>query len=122
MFYRLGKKKKLRKTSEGCVSYPPSQVYVGRLIFKQLQRHLRADVSKYQPEVRYSEKYIIIHILRGDFLSLNESVIFWRFFIIFNILNVSFDEKLANFKAQNRQLIVYHVKERYLFFQNLFSN
>ena len=36
-----------------------------------------------------SEKYIIIHILRGDLLSLNENVIFWRFFIIFNILNVS---------------------------------
>ena len=36
----------------------------------------------------YSEEYLIAHILSGDLLSLNESVIFWRFFIIFNILNV----------------------------------
>ena len=36
----------------------------------------------------YSEKYIIIHVLRGDLLSSNENVIFWRFFIISNILNV----------------------------------
>ena len=28
------------------------------------------------------------HILSGELLNLNESVIFWRFFIIFNILNV----------------------------------
>ena len=36
----------------------------------------------------YSEEYLIAHILSGDLLSLNESVIFWRFFIIFNILIV----------------------------------
>ena len=34
----------------------------------------------------YSEKYIIIYILRGDLLSFNQGVIFWRFVIIFNIL------------------------------------
>ena len=39
-------------------------------------------------KIVYSEKYIIVHILSGDLLSLNENVIFWRFFIIFNILNV----------------------------------
>ena len=38
--------------------------------------------------ITHSEKYIIVHILRGDLLSLNENVIFWRFFIIFDILNV----------------------------------
>ena len=31
---------------------------------------------------------MIIYILWGDLLSLNENVILWRFFIIFNILNV----------------------------------
>ena len=36
----------------------------------------------------YSKEYIIAHILSGDSLGLNENVIFWRFFIIFNILNV----------------------------------
>ena len=35
-----------------------------------------------------SEEYIIAHILSGDLLGLNENVIFWRFFMIFNILNV----------------------------------
>ena len=39
-------------------------------------------------QITYSEEYLIAHILSGDLLSLNESVIFWRFFIIFNILNV----------------------------------
>ena len=39
-------------------------------------------------KITYSEKYIIVHILSGDLLSLNENVIFWRFFLIFNILNV----------------------------------
>ena len=48
---------------------------------------------------------MIILILRGDLLSFNENVVFWRFFIIFNILNVRFDEKMANFKAQNRRLV-----------------
>ena len=67
-------------------------------------------------------------ILSGDLLSLNENVIFW-FFLLFSIFwTFSFDEKRANFKAQNRRLVprfkqrvLYHVKERYLFFQNLFS-
>ena len=36
----------------------------------------------------YLEEYIIAHILSGDLFGLNENVIFWRFFIIFNILNV----------------------------------
>ena len=39
-------------------------------------------------QITYSEEYIIAHILSGDLLSLNENAIFWRFFIIFNILNV----------------------------------
>ena len=39
-------------------------------------------------QITYSEEYSIAHILSGDLLSLNESVIFWRFFISFNILNV----------------------------------
>ena len=37
----------------------------------------------------YSDKDIIMHILRGDLLSFNKNVMFWRFFIIFNILNIS---------------------------------
>ena len=41
-----------------------------------------------QTTITCSEKYIIIHILSGDLLSLYENVIFWRFFIIFNISNV----------------------------------
>ena len=39
-------------------------------------------------QITYSEEYLIAHILSGDLLSLNESVIFWRFLIFFNILNV----------------------------------
>ena len=38
-------------------------------------------------QITYSEKYIIVLILSGD-LSLTVNVIFWRFFIFFNILNV----------------------------------
>ena len=37
--------------------------------------------------------------LSGDLLSLNESVIFWRFFIIFNILNVFVQWKNGKFQS-----------------------
>ena len=47
----------------------------------------------------YSEKYIIIHILRGDLLNLNENVIFWRLLIIFNILNVRVGWKIGKFQS-----------------------
>ena len=39
-------------------------------------------------KIKCSEKYIIVYILSGDLLSLNKNVIFWRFLITFNILNV----------------------------------
>ena len=42
---------------------------------------------------------IIVHILSGDLLSLNESVIFWTFFIIFNILNVFVQWKNGKFQS-----------------------
>ena len=45
---------------------------------------------KSEQQITYSEKYIIICILRGDLLSFNQGVIFWRFFIIFNILKSVF--------------------------------
>ena len=44
-------------------------------------------------------KYIIIYILWGNLLSLNENVIFWRFFIIFNILNVFVQWKNGKFQS-----------------------
>ena len=49
----------------------------------KMQIHCNVD-----DKINYSEEYTIAHILNGDLLSLNENVIFWRFFIIFNILNV----------------------------------
>ena len=71
---------------------------------------------------------MIIYISWGDLLSLNENVIFWRFFIIFNILNVLVRWKNGKFQSPKsstgtsislKSLIP--LKERYLFFQNLFS-
>ena len=49
----------------------------------------------------------------GDLLSLTENVIFWRFFIIFNILKVLVRWKMANFKAPNRRLVPRFQKESY---------
>ena len=40
-----------------------------------------------------------MYILWGDLLSLNENVIFWRFFIIFNILNVFVQWKNGKFQS-----------------------
>ena len=42
---------------------------------------------------------IILHILSGDLLSLNKNVIFWRFFITFNILNVFVRWKNGKFQS-----------------------
>ena len=42
---------------------------------------------------------MIVHILSGDLLSLNENLIFWRFFIIFNILNVFVPWKKGKFQS-----------------------
>ena len=50
-----------------------------------------------EQQITYSEKYIIIYILRGDLLSFNQGVIFWRFFIIFNILKSIF-KTMGNLK------------------------
>ena len=64
----------------------------GVLVSRLSDRVLQApdDVSK-QIVLKIKSiviKYVIIHILSGDLLSLYENVIFWRFFIIFNISNV----------------------------------
>ena len=50
-------------------------------------------VLKFKSIVRRTKNNVFgkVHncsILSGDLFSLNENVIFWRFFIIFNILNV----------------------------------
>ena len=50
-------------------------------------------------KITYSEKYIIVHILSSDLLSLNKNVIFWRFFITFNILNVFVRWKNCKFQS-----------------------
>ena len=62
--------------------YRPETVCHEKILFK-----IKSIVM--QKKIDLFRKYNIIHILRGDLLSLNENRLFWIFFIIFNILNVS---------------------------------